>query len=180
MQLYLVTGNKDKLREAKQILNIELKNIDLDIDEIQELDPERVADHKVKQAYAVVQKPLFVWDQSIHISCLNGFPGPLIKWFWISVTLKKICEIANFYNDHKIYTQTVLTYYDGEKIKHFYGRIDGTIPDEPRGDDGWGWDPIFIPHGTNLTYAELDTAEVLNLRSHRITLEKLKHFLQNK
>lgn len=179
MNLYLATGNKNKLMEAKQILGTELKNIDIDLHEIQELDPEKIAEHKVKQAYNIVKEPIFVWDQSINIECLNGFPGPLIKWFWTRVTLEKICEIASFYKNTNLSATTVLTFYDGKNIKHFYGEIKGNIPKIPRGDKGWGWDPIFIPKGLDKTYAELDSAEVVNLRSHTIAIRRLKEFLEN-
>ncbi|MBW3003270.1 non-canonical purine NTP pyrophosphatase [Candidatus Woesearchaeota archaeon] len=179
MDLYLVTGNKNKLREAEHILGIKLKNIDIDLHEIQELDPEKIAEHKVKQAYNIVKQPLFVWDQSINIECLNGFPGPLIKWFWTRVTLKKICEIANFYKNNKVSASTVLTYYDGKTLKHFYGEIKGTIPDQPTGEKGWGWDPIFVPEGHDKTYAEFLPEEVVKLRSHRIAIERLKDFLNS-
>src|SRR3989338_8813147 len=102
MDITLITSNKDKLREAEQILGIKLKNVDLELDEIQELDAKKIAEHKVRQAFSSINKPVFVWDQSIYIDCLNGFPGPLIKWFWTQVGLKKICEIANYFSNHKI------------------------------------------------------------------------------
>jgi XTP/dITP diphosphohydrolase len=178
MDITLVTANPDKVREAEQILNMTLKKASIDLDEIQELDAEKIAHHKALQAWGKLKKPLFVMDQSIYIDCLNGFPGPLIKWFWSQVTLQKICEIAAHFKNNKIYTETILTLHDGKEIKHFTGRIDGTIPPEPRGDRGWGWDPIFIPEGFTQTYAEMDRAKVTDLRSHRIALEKLRDYLK--
>ncbi len=178
MNIYLITSNKDKVREAEAILNAKIKNVDLDLDEIQELDPKRVADHKAKQAWAKVKKPVFVWDLSIYISCLNGFPGPLIKWFWSKVTLKKICNIANHFRDHKIMAEAILTFYDGKRIQHFSGRVHGTIPNKPRGTKGWGWDAIFIPKGYKQTYAEMRPQDVVHIRCHRVALEKLRDFLK--
>ncbi len=177
MKITFVTGNKNKLREAEAILGITLDSFNLDVTEIQGLDPIVISEHKAHQAWEHIKKPLFVLDQSIYIHCLNDFPGPLIKWFWEKVTLKKICEIANSFNDHKIRTETVITYYDGKEMKHFSGEMIGEIPNEPRGDKGWGWDPIFIPDGYTETYSEIDPGEVLSLRSHKIALEKLRDFL---
>ncbi len=179
MNITFVTGNKNKLREAEGILGIKLEHADIDLDEIQELDPIIIADHKVRQAWSKVNKPLFVLDQSIYIHCLNDFPGPLIKWFWERVTLKKICEIANSFDDHKIRTETVITYFDGTEAIHFKGEISGTIPSEPKGEKGWGWDPIFIPEGHNETYGEMAPEKVLSLRSHKIALEKLRDYITN-
>lgn len=177
MNITFITGNQNKLREAEAILGIQLQHHDIDLDEIQSLDPLVISNHKVMQGWNEIKKPLFVLDQSIYINCLNGFPGPLIKWFWEKVTLQKICEIANYYNDKKVYTETIITYYDGKDIKHFTGRIDGTIASEPKGSKGWGWDPMFIPDGQTITYAEMEPAEILPLRSHKIALEKFKEFI---
>ena len=180
MNLHFVTGNKDKVREAEAILGVKLRSSNLELDEIQELDPVKIAEHKVMQAWETVGEPLFVWDLSIYIDCLNGFPGPLIKWFWTQVTLKKICEIANYYDDHGIANETILVYYDGRSMKKFTARMEGKIPSEPRGEKGWGWDPIFIPQGSTRTYAEMEPDEVLQFRSHRVVLEQLRDYLAQK
>jgi len=178
MDIYLITGNKNKLREAEQILKIKLKNVDLDLDEIQELDSDKIAEHKVKQAWELIKKPLFVWDQSLYIHCLNDFPGPLIKWFWTKVTLEKISQIANFFDDHKIYTKTTLTYYNGKDTRHFYGMVYGTIPTQPRGTNGFAWDTIFIPEGYDKTFAEMTAEEKNAISMHKIALEKLRDYLK--
>ncbi len=177
MDIYFVTGNKDKLREAGQILGIEPKSIKLDLDEIQGLNSDKIAEHKAKQAWEQVKKPLVIWDQSVYIDCLNGFPGPLIKWFWETVGLEKICKIANFFENHGIHTRTTLTYYNGKEIKYFYGEVYGTIPSEPRGTNGFSWDPIFILEGYDKTFAEMTADEKNAISMHRIALEKLKDYL---
>ncbi len=179
MDIYLITGNENKLREAEQILGIKLKSLDLGLDEIQELDSDKVAEHKVRQARGILRDPLFIWDQSLYIHCLNDFPGPLVKWFWTQVTLEKICEIANYFNDHKVYTKTTLTYYEDETVKHFYGVVHGTIPQEPRGANGFAWDPIFIPEGHDRTFAEMTPEEKNAISMHRVALEKLRDYLKN-
>ncbi len=178
MNLHFVTGNKDKLREAEAILGIELQHIDLSLDEIQELDPIKIAEHKARQAWGVIKEPLFVWDLSIYIDCLNGFPGPLIKWFWKQVTLSKICEIAGYFGNTKIVNETILVYYDGKHMEKFTAHVEGTIPPAPRGEKGWGWDAIFIPQGSSKTYAEMEPVEVLQFRSHRKVLIQLRDYLE--
>lgn len=177
MDIYFVTGNSDKLREAEQILGIEPKSIKLELDEIQELDSDIIAEHKARQAWEQIKKPLVIWDQSLYINCLNDFPGPLIKWFWETLGLEKICQIANLFDDHEISTKTTLTYYDGNNIKYFYGEVKGIIPTEPRGKHGFAWDPIFIPNGYNKTFAEMISEEKNAVSMHRIALEKLRDYL---
>ena len=177
MDIYFVTGNADKLREAEQILRVKLKSAKLELEEIQGLDSDKIAEHKAKQAWSLIQKPLVIWDQSLYIHCLNDFPGPLIKWFWEKVSLEKICQIANFFNDYEISTKTTLTYYDGTRIEHFYGEVYGTIPSKPRGTNGFAWDPIFIPRGYDRTFAEMTPEEKNAISMHKIALERLRDFL---
>jgi XTP/dITP diphosphohydrolase len=180
MDVYLITGNKNKLREAEQILNMKLKNVELDLDELQGLDSDKIAEAKAKQAWESVHEPLFIWDLSLYIHCLNDFPGPLIKWFWEAVTLDKICLIAKLLKDDKIYAKTTLTFYDGKEMRHFYGVVNGRIPEKPTGTNGYAWDPIFIPDGFDKTFAQM-TAEEKNLISmHKIALEKLDGFLKKR
>jgi XTP/dITP diphosphohydrolase len=178
MEVYLITGNKNKLREAEQILNMKLKNVELDLDELQGLDSDKIAESKARQAWEKIKKPLFIWDQSLYIHCLNDFPGPLIKWFWETVSLEKICKMANLFGDYGIYTKTTLTFYDGKDMKHFYGVVKGRIPEKPLGTNGFAWDPIFIPEGFDKTFAEMTAEEKNAVSMHKIALEKLREFLK--
>lgn len=180
MEIYFITGNKNKIREAEQLLNMKLNSVELDLDEIQELDSNRISDNKVRQAWEKVGKPLFVWDQSLYIHCLNDFPGPLVKWFWEKVTLDKICRIASLLKDDKICTKTTITFYDGKEIRHFDGIVKGRIPESPRGRNGYAWDPIFVPEGFSKTFAEMTAEEKNAISMHRIALEKLRDFLDGK
>lgn len=67
---------------------------------------------------------------------------------------------------------------DGEA--HFFeGRVDGTIIESPRGGEGFGYDPVFVPDGFSETFAEM-SAEQKNKISHRgRAMAKLIEFLQN-
>jgi len=179
-ELRSLFGERELKIIEKQILGIKLKHRNLQLDELQEMDTDKIAEHKAKQAYSKINKTLFVWDSSVFISCLDNFPGPLIKWFFSTVKHGKICEIALHLKDKKITSKTTLTYYDGKILKHFYGIVEGTIPNKPKGSYGWDWDTIFIPKGYKKTYAEMKPDEFMALRSHKIALEKMRDFLRKR
>lgn len=178
MKLHFVTSNPNKLREAERILGMPLVSSNVDLLEIQDRDVAKIAEHKAREAYVKVGEPVFVWDGGVYMDCLNGFPGPFIKWFWEQVTLEKMCQVAGVFNNNKIATDIALAYFDGREVKLFTARIEGTMPSTPRGDKGWGWDAIFIPAGSTKTYGEMDEEEVFKFRTHRIALEQLRDYLK--
>ena len=173
----LITGNRHKLREARQILGPGVEGLAIELDEIQGLDEDRIAEHKAKAAFDIAGKPVVIWDQSLYIRCLGGFPGPLIKWFWEQVGAARICSIARALGDQAISTRTTLTHYDGSSLRHCYGELEGTIPPEPRGSNGFAWDTIFIPEGHQRTFAEMTADEKNAISMHRLALEQLRAFL---
>lgn len=181
MNITLVTGNPSKVSEAERALGLQIHHIDLDLDEIQELNSDKIAEHKVMQAWEQVRQPVVTWDTSLYIDCLNGFPGPLIKWFYKQVGPEKICQIAKHLGDRGITAKSIVTFYDGQTLKHFYGETKGQIPDEPRGGGGFGWDAIFIAEGSDQTWAEMSPEDPLFHNVNTVPFQQLKDFfsLQN-
>lgn len=155
MVIYFVTGNKNKLKQVEKHLAIPIKHLDLELDEIQELDPAKIAEHKVKQGWEQVKKPVFILDNSFSLDALNGFPGPLVKWFLQAVGLAKICQIVDSLGNRQVTVKNTLTFFDGKEVKFFQAAAKGTVSNIPRGSGGFGWNPIFIPSGSNKTYSEL-------------------------
>jgi non-canonical purine NTP pyrophosphatase (RdgB/HAM1 family) len=179
MSFTLVSGNLDKVRVVESVLGHPIEHVEIDLDEIQELDQEKISAHKARQAWELVRKPLVVWDMAVHIDCLNGFPGPLIKWFWQQVGLERICEIARQMNDNRITVVSYLTYIDESRLVHFTGQIRGTIPSSPRGEGGFGWDAIFVEDGYDKTSAELkETDRTYHLIRNEV-FQQLELFLQS-
>ena len=90
-----VTGNTNKLNFAKRMLSvfkIEIKQISLDIDEIQGENYLDISIDKAKKAFAIVGEPLFITDSAWEIPSLKGFPGPYMK------SISKWFEIEDFLN----------------------------------------------------------------------------------
>jgi inosine triphosphate pyrophosphatase len=155
MSVTFITSNKFKLMLLTDYLKLNIDHIDLDLEEIQSTNLVEITEHKAKQAYKIIKKPVLVEDNGLRINCLGKLPGPFIKWFLQEIGIKKICQIVAQYEDKSAVAAICYAYYDGNILKKFYGEVKGLIPPEPRG-EGHGWNPIFIPEGENKTYAEAD------------------------
>jgi|AP58_3_1055460.scaffolds.fasta_scaffold01157_9 XTP/dITP diphosphohydrolase len=172
----LVSGNPGKIKEFKEILGLELKTIDIDLPEIQSTDVKEVAREKLKTAMKELKnKPCIIDDSGLHINRLNGFPGALIKFFH-----KKLQNdgIVNIVGESKAQAVSVIGYFDGKNEFLFEGKTEGKIPDTPKG-EGFGWDAIFVPNLSELSYAEMSSKEKNKISQRRLAIEQLKKHLEN-
>ncbi|MCS7138837.1 MAG: non-canonical purine NTP pyrophosphatase, partial [Crenarchaeota archaeon] len=98
---------------------------------------------------------------------LNGFPGVYSSYVYKKIGCEGILKLLSGVTDRSAYFMTALAYGEPNKrIEIFKGRIDGEITLGKRGGSGFGYDPIFIPLGSNLTFAEM-SVEDKNRFSHR-------------
>jgi XTP/dITP diphosphohydrolase len=168
MEPIFVTTNEHKRREVERILGVELERAAPDVPEVQTLDFAEVATHKARLAYDALggpPRPILVEDSGLVIGAWNGLPGALTKWFLSSVgyqgLLRMLCE-----EDRGARAVCAVAVADGEgEVRVFHGEVRGEISPEPRGEGGFGWDPIFVPEGSELTYAQMGDAK--NDDSHR-------------
>jgi len=177
MALYFITGNQGKFKEVKSIIP-EVEQIDLDLPEIQSLDPKKVIEEKLNEAIKNRKGEFFCEDTSLYIESLNGFPGPLIKWFLKSLGTKGIYELVKNYDNKKIIGKTVIGYTDGANIEFFEGELTGDIA-EPSG-TGMGWDPLFKPEGFDKTLGDMTLEEKNKISMRKQALTKLKNYLNQK
>ena len=182
--MYFVTSNKNKVREFEGILGMKLEQIEVDLEEIQEIEVERVVEHKALEAYEKTGKPVMVEDTGLYIEAWNGFPGALAKWVGKTIGFENIPNMLTVRTSDvlnmKAYAKTIVGYYDGNHLKFFEGKIKGTIPTEARGESGFGWDQIFIPEGHEKTFAEMSAEEKNAVSMRRLALEKLGIVLKKK
>jgi len=176
--MIFATGNHQKLKEFEEILGIKLNHSDLDLDEIQSIEVEEVAMHKAKQAFELLKEPVIVEDTGLYFEELNGLPGALIKFFVKKLTLEQICSLVK--ENRKARAVTCIAYFDGGAIKTFIGETEGEIAREPRGTNGFGWDPVFIPQGYDRTFAELTDEEKTSRFMRKEAIKKLREFLFDK
>ena len=175
--IIFASGNKDKIREAESILGIKVEGTTLEIDEIQSLDTTEVTSKKAGAYYKELKKPVFVEDSAAIFKALEPLPGPYIKDFYEALGNKGICRLLDGKSRDVVARATVVFKDDvgGEQV--FIGDVEGEIAESPRGDLGWGWDPIFIPKGSGKTFGEM-TMEEKNKYSHRrIAFKKFAKWL---
>lgn len=156
-----ITGNQNKVDYLSKTVGMELPYQKIDLDEIQSPDPIVVAEHKVRQAYEIIKKPVLVEDTSLSFDALDGLPGTFVKFFVEAENgLENMCRMLDGLKDRSAYASAIYAYYDGMNLQIFSGRLNGTIASSPRGEGGYGWDQIFEPEGYNgLTRAELSPEE---------------------
>ena len=174
-----ITGNQKKADYLAAYLGYPVDHIKIELDEIQSLDLKEIIRHKVRQAYAWVQKPVLVEDVGLEFKTLGRLPGPLIRWFLEEMSFEDICRLVNG-KDRSATAQCVFGYFDGKEEMYFKGSMEGTIAEKPAGKGGYGWDSIFIPHGYTVTRAELSEQDDRKTYLQIKLLEQVKVFLLNK
>ncbi len=177
--IIFATGNKDKLREAENILGIEVKGTKLEVDEIQSLDPIKVAVKKAKDYFVKLGKPLFVEDSTATFKALNKLPGPYLKDFYVSLGNEGLTRLLDG-KDRGAEVSTVLVFVDEFGKEHvFLGKLNGSIAEKPRGDKGWGWDPVFIPKGSKKTFGEMEESQKNKYSMRAKALKLFKKWLDS-
>ena len=178
MSLYFVTANQGKLKEAQKIIP-EIKPLEIDLPEIQEIDAHKIIQAKLKEALKYKKNSaLVIEDTSLYLDCLNGLPGPLIKWFLKSLGVQGLFDIARRFNNYSATAQTIIGYISlHQKTKFFQGKLKGKIV-SPRGENGFGWDSIFQPYNYSRTLAEMSLKEKNEISMRQKAFQQLKNFLE--
>lgn len=157
--LTFVTGNPNKVIWFKRFAGFTVNHQKLDLPEIQSLDIRQVVEHKAKEAYRQLQTPVLIEDTSLTFKALGKLPGPFIKWFLEELGNEGMCHLLDGYNDRSAVAEVAFAYYDGTTCSIFRGQAEGTITPAPHGDNGYGWDPIFIPAGYTQTWGEMNAED---------------------
>ena len=84
-----------------------------------------------------------------------------------------LCKIITTTN-RKATATVVFGLFDGENLSMYESSIDGTVAEKPRGTNGFGWDPIFIPNGYKKTHGEMTIEEMDEINIRKIALEKME------
>lgn len=178
-KIIFATKNPGKVKEVSHIFgdkDFELLSLN-DFNNICEIveDGSSFEENSIKKAKSVFEKfkmPVIADDSGLVVEQLNGEPGIYsARYAGENATdeennLKLINNIKSFPQPHKAKFVCAAVYYDGTKLLTAQGEIEGQIIHQPRGKNGFGYDPLFLPDGYNQTTAELSLDEK-NKISHR-------------
>ena len=149
-----------------------LKNFDIEIEfvrfdtvEIQSNKLEEIALEKSKEAFEKIGRPLIVEDTGLFIDLLKGFPGPFSSYVLETIGNQGILDLLLNRKKRFALFKSVIVYRDNNNNMTFSGDTRGTISDHIT-EGGWGYDPIFIPEGSSITYAQLGIENKMAI-SHR-------------
>ena len=190
MRLIFATQNKNKFLEISKLIpaNYTLSNL-LDLNYFEELPENQLtlegnASEKAKFVYDKFGINCFADDTGLEIETLNGRPGVFSARYG-GETKKPDLNIAKILNELKGLTQrkaqfrTVIALWINNKEYMFEGIVKGEILTGKRGNDGFGYDPVFVPEGYTKTFAEMPLTEKNKISHRAIAFNKLKHFLEN-
>jgi len=173
--IYFITGNENKFSEAKSIMP-EIERLNMDLPEIQSIDPHEIIKVKLDEASRHHEGEFIVEDVSLCLECLNGLPGPLIKWFEKTVGLEWLADVSEKYKNNKAFTRVIIGYKSLKGIQYFESILNGQIV-RPRGDKDFGWGPIFQPEGHDKTFGEMEREEKNSMSMRKMAFEKLKEHI---
>lgn len=174
------TGNKGKFLEASELMTSRGIRLELLSDlksEIRVIEPQmnafnEVAKSKLRQVLEQIGDEfdddwIMVEDSGLLIDELGGFPGPYSSYVYSRIGPNGILRLMDGVETRNARYTASLSVWNGNEIQSFEGFCEGIIALEPKGDQGFGYDPIFIPiEGDGRTFSEMTKLEKSRL-SHR-------------
>lgn len=188
-EIVFATNNKHKLYEIKTAVESSINILSLsDINFIGDI-PETgdtLKDNAYQKAMFIQEKykcDCFADDTGLLVDALNGAPGVYsARYAGENPTFednmnKLLCELNGIKNRTAVFKTVICLILKGE-IHYFEGEVKGNILEEKSGKEGFGYDPIFMPEGYDVSFAEMDIA-IKNKISHRgLAVVKLVAFLE--
>ncbi len=174
-----ITGNLNKANFLAEHLGISLKHQKLDLDEIQSLDPHTVVEHKVRQAYSILQKPVLVEDAGLVFTAMGKLPGTFVKWFLEEIGCDGLVRLADSLSERTAVGRVCYGLYDGSTLHFFEGEMHGRIAEKVgHGEQGFGFDSIFMNDGFDTTRSQMTVEEYVRTSYRTPAIKKLRSFLE--
>ena len=190
-QLIFATNNAHKVEEVKSILNnsfrvhsLKESNINIDIPEPFDTIVENACE-KARVIYSYTGKDCFAEDTGLEVNALNGDPGVRsARYAGENISFEKNIDLLlqNLINieDRKCRFKTIICLIIKGEEYTFEGICNGNIIHERRGKSGFGYDAVFVPEGSNYTFAEMDMDEKNRFSHRKKAMDQLIEFLVSK
>lgn len=177
-ELVFITGNQHKADFLAKHLDIPMSHHKLDLDEIQSLDPHVVVEHKVRQAYKIIKKPVLVEDAGLIFLAMGRLPGTFIKWFIEEIGYDGLLQLANNLPSQDAIGRVCYGLFNGDDLQFFDGEMRGRITKEPgRGLMGFGFDPIFMNDGFDIPRSDMTEADYDRTSYRMVAINAMRHYL---
>src|SRR6185503_6077638 len=194
MKLIFASNNQHKIEELKafcknesdnyriEIISLKEAGIDIDIPEPHDTLEEN-ASEKSLTIHKLTGKDCFSEDTGLEIEALNGEPGVKSARYAgegrsFKDNIEKVLNKLSSHSNKKARFRSVISLILEGKETLFEGICNGKIIDSPRGTMGFGYDPIFIPDGSNRTFAEMALEEKNEFNHRAKAAAKLVAYLQ--
>lgn len=191
MPLIFATNNQHKVDEIRaalhgglEILTMKEAGIDIDIPEPHHTLEEN-ASEKSRVIYQLKNSDCFSEDTGLEVEALNGEPGVKSARYAgeqrsFDDNIDKLLENLKGVENRTAQFRTVISLIlNGEEFL-FEGICEGKISNERMGEKGFGYDPIFIPKGSTISFAQMSTEQKNEFSHRRKALDKLIDFLNKK
>lgn len=190
MELIIASQNKNKISEISEALSgIKVQGLSEDLfpEELVEDGStlEENALQKARQVYAKTQTNCFADDTGLEVTALNNRPGVYSARYAgeqknAEDNMDKLLEELAGIEDRSARFRTVIALiWEGQEYL-FEGICEGRISLERAGNQGFGYDPVFIPENENRSFAQMDQSEKNKLSHRGLAVSKLIDFLKTK
>ena len=173
--LTFVTSNSNKVTEVRHILkefSIGFEHLNLEYPEIQSSSLRKIASVSARYLHKKLKRPLFIEDSGLFIDTLGGFPVPYSSYAQKTIGNLGILKLMSNIQQRTARFESVIAYVGADcDVRLFSGIAEGSISSEARG-VRWGFDPIFVPHGSRLTFSEMGSEGKQKFSHRRISVEK--------
>lgn len=189
-KLVFATNNAHKLAEVRAILEPDFTIISLrDLnctDDIPETADTLQGNAFLKATYIHEKFGLdcFADDTGLEVEALGGEPGVYSARYAgednnSTNNMNKVLSLLGNTSNRKACFRTVIALILNGDTIYFEGKIDGNISFVPSGESGFGYDPIFVPEGHPVSFAQLSSEEKNNISHRALAVNKLIDFLQH-
>lgn len=139
-----------------------------------------MARNSAKWCFKKLKKPLIVEDSGLFIEKLDGFPGPFSSYVFEKIGNDGIIRLLENAENRKARFVSVVSFAKEGETKSFKGITEGIITKKERGNQGFGYDPIFVPKNTEKSFGEMNIKEKNKFSHRKKAFIKLSGYLASK